>query len=981
MHLNPIARRVGLLAGAWIIVFLSACSAQDSASVVGTSGAIGTTDTIAVIPTVAVAAVVGGGRETVSLSFDSTGTTTLTNFTVTSGLSSLPAGWSGPTTFSCASVSTGSGCLLNLVYAPTAVGAGTITIAYGYKNSAGVTQTGTATVNYTGTTNNNVIGTAAPAGQITATVGQGAQSVAVTFTTDDGNPATALTLTTNLAALPAGWTSTVKSFTCASLSTGNGCQLPLTYAPPAIASGTLTLNYSYKDNSGDPKTGTVAITYVGTEFDNVVGTVAPSGQVVAVVGAGTQAVTVTFTTDDAHQATALTLTSGLTTLPTGWTSTASTFTCATISTGNGCQLPLSFTPTAAGSGTIALAYSYSDVGGHAKTGTVNIPYTGTTNNNVVGNSSPSGQVNAVVGAGAQTVVISFDTDDSNPASGFAVTTNLTNLPPGWSSSVSHLTCTQTSTGSTCQLTLTYTPTAAGSGTLSIGFAYTDNAGAAKTGTVGIPYTATVHDNVVGTASPGGQVSDVIGNAPQPVTVTFTTDDGNPASALSITSGLSALPLGWSSSASAFTCSTVSTGTGCQLSLTFTPTATATGSLAFGYAYTDNAGTAKTGTVTVPYISTSHNTILGTPNPGGTVRVKVGQSKQVQVTFTTNDGNTATNFQITSNLAALPGGWSGTNGFTCSAVNSGTGCAITLTYAPVANATGTITLDFSYIDSAFTPQTGTAVVSYSNPHLYVLGNNTYVCTILASGLLDTCSATALSTNTVNAYGPGAISGTTAYIPANNQDFYTCVLENDGSLDTCTDNSLTSSYPTYGFSAYGSYVYVNDYANVYVCTTGLSVSLSNCPIDPSASNPNNEWYGMAVNGSFGYLTGYTTPPYLCTVSPTDGTLNNCATISITGNNAAISGANAIKIYGGYVYATGNAGVNTCAIANDGALPNCTLYSIAGQTPYDIAILDTDAYVTTYSDIYHCVVDQTTGVVSSCTLSDGSLTNISSEGLMAQ
>jgi len=532
------------------------------------------------------------------------------------------------------------------------------------------------------------------------------------------------------------------------------------------------------------------------------------------------------------------------------------------------------------------------------------------------------------------------------------------------------------------LTLTYTPTADASGTLSIGFAYTDNAGAAKTGTVSIPYAATEHDNVLSTTSPAGQVTDVIGNAPRPVTVTFTTDDGNPAHALSITSGLSSLPLGWSSSASSFTCATASTGTGCQLHLTFTPTATATGTLAFGYAYTDNAGSAKTGTVTIHYVSTSHNTILGTPNPAGTVRVKVGLSEPIAVTFTTNDGNTATDFQITSNLSpgSLPGGWSGPNGFSCNTVSSGAGCAITLTYAPATNATGTITLDFSYIDSASTAQTGSATVSYSNPHLYVFGNTTNFCTILANGTLDTCSATALSANTVNAFGPGTISGTSAYIPGGNADFYTCVLENDGSLDTCTDNSLTSSYPVYGFSAYGSYVYVNNYANVYVCTASLPVSLSNCPIIPSASNPNNYWYGLSVNGSFGYITNYGTP-YLCTVSPTDGTLNNCATISITGNNSSISGAGAIKIYGGYVYATGGAGVTTCAIANDGTLPNCNLYSVAGQSAVEIAILDTDAYVSTGGDIYHCAVDQTTGVVSSCTLSDGGLTNIGSYGLLAQ
>jgi hypothetical protein len=66
---------------------------------------------------------------------------------------------------------------------------------------------------------------------------------------------------------------------------------------------------------------------------------------------------------------------------------------------------------------------------------------------------------------------------------------------------------------------------------------------------------------------------------------------------------------------------------------------------------------------------------------------------------------------------------------------------------------------------------------------------------------------------------------------------------------------------------------------------------------------------------------------------------------------------------------------------SLPACNLYSIAGNAASDMVILDTDAYVTTGSDIYHCAVNQATGVLSACVLSDGNLTNIGSYGLMAQ
>ncbi len=121
-----------------------------------------------------------------------------------------------------------------------------------------------------------------------------------------------------MAHLPPGWHSTSTGFSCGSAGTGNGCQLPLSYAPTALASGTLALNYAYDDSAGAARSGVLNIPYVATTNDNVVGTPSPSGQVNAVVGLGTQPVTVTFTSDDGRPATALQITGGLAALPAGW---------------------------------------------------------------------------------------------------------------------------------------------------------------------------------------------------------------------------------------------------------------------------------------------------------------------------------------------------------------------------------------------------------------------------------------------------------------------------------------------------------------------------------------------------------------------------------------------------------------------------------------------------------------------------------------
>src|ERR1019366_3335393 len=79
-----------------------------------------------VIATVSVAgvSVASGSTQTISITFTSSDGLAITGFGISGSLGALPAGWSGPSSFTCALVSTGSGCVLNLTYAPTAVGSG-----------------------------------------------------------------------------------------------------------------------------------------------------------------------------------------------------------------------------------------------------------------------------------------------------------------------------------------------------------------------------------------------------------------------------------------------------------------------------------------------------------------------------------------------------------------------------------------------------------------------------------------------------------------------------------------------------------------------------------------------------------------------------------------------------------------------------------------------------------------------------------------
>jgi hypothetical protein len=830
------------------------------------SGNSGTSDTAAVTPSVSgtVSAVAGAGKHVLSLSFNSSDGRALKGLSVTSGLTSMPTGWSGPSTFSCPTADSGSGCVLTLTYAPTTSGSGTLTLKYSYQDNAGADESGSVAIPYAATAANNIVATASPSGQINAVAGAGAQAVALTFTTDDGTAATALTLTTAINSLPAGWTSTDTTFTCSSVSTGSGCQLPLSYQPTAAGSGTLTLAYAYTDNAGAAKTGSVNIAYAATANDSVVATPNPTGQITAIAGSGTQAVTVSFTTNDGNAASALSLTTDLTALPSGWSSTAQAFTCAAVSTGNGCQLPLTFAPTTAGSGTLTLAYAYQNNAGLAKTGTLNIAYTATEHDNVTGAVLPSGQITALANGGTQAVTVTFTTDDGKSATGLSVTTSLTGLPAGWSSSASTFSCATVSTGSSCQLPLSFTPTTVGSGTLALQYGYTDDAGTAKTGTVNIAYAGTTHDNAVATVSPTGTVSTLV-NGSQAVTITFTTDDGNTAGPLSVTSGLTNLPSGWSG-ASSFTCSSISTGSGCTLSVTYSPTAAASGTLTLNFSYADNAGTANTGSVSIPYSAIlQHGYVVDS----GTAVYICNIASDHTLSGCASTGGLSDPFAITFNGSfAYVSDFNYNNVYVCAVAVDGTlsNCATTGSgfdsptrmsidgsYFYVGNANGSGNITYCTINSltgalsncASSTSLGQLADVTTNGNLaYATGwyGSINLCTVTSGGSLSNCAVTASSLSSGNLQVALSTDGY-AYIVDATLGVSGCTVNNDGTLTACTTAIFNNDF-VLSIALSGSYAYVaasntTTYADdVYLCTASAG-AVSNCAISDGGVTFNNVW----------------------------------------------------------------------------------------------------------------------------------------------
>ena len=151
------------------------------------------------------------------------------------------------------------------------------------------------------------------------------------------------------------------------------------------------------------------------------------------------------------------------------------------------------------------------------------------------------QVNAVVGGGNQSVSVELHDRRRQCRDEFALTTDLASLPTGVDQRCREFSCAIVSQVTDASYRSTYAPTASARGTLTLNYSYTDGSGAMRTGALNIPYSPSSHNDVVATASPSGQINAVEKSGGRAVAVTFTTDDGKPATGLYLTTDLAALP--------------------------------------------------------------------------------------------------------------------------------------------------------------------------------------------------------------------------------------------------------------------------------------------------------------------------------------------------------------------------------------------------------------------------------------------------------
>lgn len=569
-------------------------------------------------------------------------------------------------------------------------------------------------------------------------------------------------------------------------------------------------------------------------------------------------VTVAFGVPNGGSATALTVTTGLASLPSGWSVASPSFSCASVNAQNPCDLTLTYDPgTAGASGTLTLGFTYVDSQGKQQQGSVGIAYSSAAANSVTTSVAPTGPVQGVAGL-TSTVTVTFESGDGTAASNLALVTDPGSLPSGWSLQGAALPCATVTGAGSCQLQLAYAPTAAAaSGTLTLEFSYTDDSGAARTGSVAIAYSAVLPASVTAAATPVSANTTFIGSTAA-VSVTFSAT-GGVATNLQITS---TMPTGWTLAGGTLPCAQVGGGNTCQATLNFAPVAAiSTSTLVLQYAYTDNFGEPRTGQLNIPYSAVPHIAYITNSGSNTVTQCTLGVTGALgnctQVSLPTIDdpagisidgsrayiaesptGITVCNIgssglsgcisAATDNLEPVWVAFDGDTAFisnqggqtveTCNIAAEGTfsGCATVAAATPLLSVPTGLTLQGSTL----------YIANATSPDITLCG--------VTAGVISACVNDGISTEATKV----VFAGTSAYLttPALNS-VQQCSVGNGGTLSACTDSGAGASFDTpFGITLFGGYAYVvNRGSNtISQCAVAATGQLSGCVSTGSGLN---------------------------------------------------------------------------------------------------------------------------------------------------
>lgn len=549
--------------------------------------------------------------QSVTIPFISNNNSMIESFTVTN-LESLPVSWqlnSEDKNFSCQSVTTGSGCVLSLIYMPQQLESGDFVLNYRYKSSDGAMKSGFTNIAYNVAESGKVI---ANYPNVVNGLVNTMQLVKVNFTTDDGISLSNLHIDlSKINATFPGWsTAGNQSFDCLNIGATNACTLNLIYKPnTSLSQSRLTIPYVYLNSNNELKRDSINILYKASNSiaDKVDVT---TDKLLPLVTNLNKEANLTIKFNSLATITNLHMLTNLAKLNQSWTATHTELNCPKLSQADDdCSIKLTYIPTTTSdAGAQVLRYEYVDSKGKKQTASYIIKYHPKNVTNVIANLNGNA-LSAQVGE-TTTVNVSFTTDNESEANNLRL--YISGNPAVVIGESGNYCSKINSSPATCSLSLTYTPAKVESGQVLLNYNYIYNDGHAGMGKwLNITYVAKSNNMVKVVETTKHGVENLTNNHPfeavvgdsESLVLSFTTYDSSLASKFYL--NLTSLPDNWSKTGGDNSCNYVNDAYNCQTTLTYTPDKLESGSLQLAYSYINSDHIRKDETLTIPYLSLNH----------------------------------------------------------------------------------------------------------------------------------------------------------------------------------------------------------------------------------------------------------------------------------------------------------------------------------------------------------------------------------------
>lgn len=349
-------------------------------------------------------------------------------------------------------------------------------------------------------------------------------------------------------------------------------------------------------------------------------------------------------------------------------------------------------------------------------------------------------------------------------------------------------------------------------------------------------------------------------------------------------------------------------------------------------------------------------MAATVAPAGPLRVTLGASQRVAITFRSSDGAAASDLAITSGLSALPAGWSSARAdFACASVDEDAECQLALDYAPTAETPPSqLAFAYAYKDAGGVARTGTVAIAYESvaaTWAYITDYQDHEvdkCRVSAEGTLGSCSTAAAGDGM---YRPAAVAfqGDTGYVLNQGGDSITrCDVDTDGYFRDCRDSGAYGMDGPVDMVVHGTRFYMANAGNNTLswCTVGADGGLgSDCrgAGDALFDVP----FQLAVHGGRIYATQTGSGMLTVCELEADGTFSGCRDTGAT----LLDRPEGLSISGSHAYVTNYNGrtVTRCTLGADGQAYGCSHVATLAWASSSITVAGPHAYIAQGSDAH--------------------------------